>query len=313
MPIAAFDEPHYLNRWRVFLSSEDRSNLAEADSLFNARFDLGQYRGLLLGVELIGHNIPRSFSPTFVADRLDGVTVIPGNIMLDIEITNGVQTLVFAATLNEGVFGAVAPMAAMITAAINTAMDATGDVNFTSALTPFSVTVANAGEMARLLVANGGGGAIVFTLLFGTGANADRSPVEVMGYGSGADAVSALVGGTPVSFSTGYVNLSPFRWVDVMLPQFQEHRPTARIMLACNDSADFGKPTTNDDTRHGLRLLKDNPTSKLSELRVRLDFDRGVRPLPEYTQQDWDLTFELTILTPDLDVPGWLQQSIAPA
>ena len=335
MPLPDFTSTKYLDRHRVFVSSDNKR--AEGQTFWDGLYSIGKQLRDVVSIEVVGYNIPRSIFPTFVAEsRLPDGTLRAGNNKLDVRVTDVpvTQSLTFTVTFPEGVFSSLSVFSGDISQELNDAMDAAGDPVFnTSNNYAFvNTSTGNAALSAALGKLDGTFTAPVFRytgdaslasseFLFGTGENAANSAWKVLGYDQGVDSGGPSLTAPGTTFDPIPVratNTDPFTYVDVVVAEARERNPVKRIFtqelgIGSNSRLANAVPSEYVQTANGNRrwtslLLIDNPIRQLKELNISLEFQDGAIP-PVSHQLHYDLILDLIYLTPESEIPDWVQQT----
>lgn len=272
--------------------------------------------------------------PTFYAEttRPDG-QFVNGNNMLDVRLTDGaLNTLTFPVTLPVGRYRLIASLVADLPGIIEAAMDAAGDATFNTgnnvAMAAALNTVATAASTATtrdflFLTSDisGNVASVAMEFLFASGDNKDSSAWKVLGFEKGKDVGGTASGAaTNDPFPTRAATLVPVRFVDVFVDEFPEFQPLQRISLVDNTTpysfansvaASLVPVADGAQTRQWIdnrtRVLSSFPVRKIRAITVRMEFEGGVLPLAEF-DRDFDLTFDLIVLSPEQKVPVWVDQ-----
>lgn len=325
MPLKDTDRPTYLQRTRLFVSSDDRR--AE-DSLYSFVYDLKDEIQDVVSVELTGWNINRRIAPTFIGRYLQTTVPYasttnprsdtPGNSMVDVEVTDetGTDTIVFtvdmdlvtpasgAAPLSYA--GRVIPVADLATALGTAFSRAFIDVTHPTLNATNYNLFPSVDELGRFFVymqkKSDPTLKPTVRLLFGTGPNRADSMHRVLG----VPAEDTLPDPTTNGFqSLCMIEPVPLRYIDVRLSQFDELNPVGRIFLAAANDADFVEP---QDKPEAVRVLL-KPIRRLAELKIDLVLPEGQAPNHEVTD-GYELQFDVLSLATQSKVPGWLRQKL---
>ena len=301
------DEKHtYLKRVRIAVNSELRDSINSRDQ-FDFIFPLSSVFENIASIELVDYNISGSHQRTFrdVAPVNNTISVTLGTVsgpVLNFDVTLTPQTQSTPYTQ--------AQLAAQLTIDLNTAMDATGDAYYNTAVFEWVVTTLATTNAKG--VANALNFAVVDThtvVEVGATFNFGQPPIGgaavVLGFpdeNTSAFTVGATVYNYPVpSFAP---TLIVDRYIDVFVGEFIEHSPVARVFIT-NDT-DFKR---NKWSVQAPRLLTD-PIRRLDKLSVRLTLPGGRKPL-RYIKGGIDLIFELLIVSNEATLPPWLIQTLA--
>lgn len=324
MPLEDLSTGYYLNRKRIFIDTDFRESNSE--SIYNGTYSLGDFIEKVQSIELVGFNIPKAILPTFIEEKThpDG-TKQQGNNIVDIRLRDVPFTreLVFSVELPVGRFTTAQQLADIIPTFYEAAMDAQGDAFFNTANNVGFTAVVDQTQFAGELIlvrSNqlGNNLAISMEYLFETGVNRENSAWKVLGFQEGQD-----TGGTNVNigftlndpYPDRQTLLTPFTYVDVFVREFPELSPVARIFLTDEYDALEEDLTLKEETftSHNKllapRLLSSQPLRHLDELQVNLRFQDNMRPLDEF-EQGMDLIFDLIILSPEQEIPCWVNQEI---
>lgn len=277
----------------------DERDMSRSESQFSFLYPLKDEYEKVVACELVDYSVRKRLQRTFV-EATDGKT---GNNLVDIhmeDVATGLQVLDFTLVIPPETF--TSPID-ILTSYLNTQMDAqahpyhnTGN-GVVWSVTTLATTNANGidGALNFNVELASTPGTIAVSFLFGSGANAANSAAVVLGFEPGVDTPLTTDGPVPSYVTTP----TPFRYLNVTIREFDEHKPLATIFLT--DTEDY---SLTREGMHRPRLLT-APTRDLYELRVDLTLPDGRYPTPEQCGAV-DLVFDLLLLAPESSVPAWV-------
>lgn len=304
----------YLHRRRVFVDPYiDRQNVAADGDISEITVKVDNHPQFVQSIELTNYNFPLDMAPTFINEDGD----FAGSNYLDIRLQDypaAVQTLEFTAVLPTYRFTSIQALKDYLPDFLDELMDAQSHAYFnTGNGDAFTVVdnqeFLNSGNTGAIIIKNerssvANSNSLYY--LFGTGANAANSPKNQLGFPDGGDVGGPqTINGTFIThpMPTTYWNLYPFRYVDLFIDEVSELTPHSRIWLTRTD--DFKRVRQANDA---VRLLAD-PKKRLETLTIRLRLPDGRRP-NMISNQGYDLTFDILLVSPEVSIPDWVKQQI---
>lgn len=322
MPLLERVGSGYIKRTRVYLSNQDRATGTD----FSYGIALKDQIQNVVGIELISYQFDKRLAPTFrgrytigtalpyASASNDRRTSPPGNMMVDIQVTNETNTTTMVFTLDLELIVPALPavpyslagrtltpaeLATQLQTAIPLALDAAGSGTLNTSNYDVNTGIDSENRFFLNLSRVGAPGTFAeVIMLFETGANASDSMHRVLGFETQEDTTpDAATDGVQAAFS---VDVAPIRYVDVFVRQFPELNPHSRIYLT---QGDFVR---SEDYPNQPRFLTE-PVTTLTRLDVTLTFNREQSPNTE-ADQFHDLGFEILSVEPEMDIPNWVEQ-----
>ncbi len=299
MPLQDSKGPSYIRPTKIYIDSGDREE--GSDGPYNYTIKLKDELQYVVGCELTGYNFPSALAPTFVKDGPGFF----GTNLVDFELSDGVTTTTFVLSFpeknysydnvpipylsyngifqqllnktieNDPVFGVGNP----------------SEVRFLVQVDPE--------ERTNVVVNPVAGVPTTVNFLFGTGVNAKNSSFVPMGFNQADTGASADI------LSPNPTNLTPFRYIDLFIEEFEELKPVSRIFMT--DNLYYGT-TRNDLNVTRTRLLNSGPPRRLKYLNIRMELEGGVVP-PSITGLNHDLILTIFSVSNEEVIPNWVNQS----
>jgi hypothetical protein len=301
MPLAEFDQWHYVLCRRIFLDTEDRQ-LAQSPSPFNARYELDQLYEKVVGIELATWNLPLDAVPGLYEAS---TAQHPRNNVLDVYLEDIPFTtrLAFTVALVGTGFANADALGAALAHQLLRTMDDLSNANWnsgTSPVTTFRHEVDGAGRLLLFCERDQVANSVIMQFLFATGPNAGASPWSILGFADAADtqvSVSPLLTYPVPSVAP---RLSLYRYVDVTVDKTPEFAPLRRILMVGDDYH------THSVVRRNFMLLT-RPLRTLDSLRVRVTLSDGTEPTVN-SSSGMDFVLDLLVVAQEQRVPPWVQQ-----
>lgn len=329
MPLEKVPTPQFLFRRRVFI--DPYSDTIDPNApMHDMTVRVPYHPGKVTSIEITDFLIPRDYTPpvlvqagrkginTWVDLR---VTTYPvATATLDISFEVNATRDYFVQFLGGGILaderfrtanGTIPTFVDSLATALDIEMDRLGDATFsTSNGWNFVVTegqVFPSGrygnihiELRDTNVAN----TATVQFLGATGANAGSQAFKVFGFEEGFDTpATQTINGTLYTalIPERYINLFPYRYIDVSFDEIPELQPHTRFWNT--SSLDYKR---NEWAVEKPRLLTD-PPRRIERLTSRLRVQNGLLP-NEITFKSWNFTFDIIQVSPETEVPPWVEQ-----
>jgi hypothetical protein len=328
MPLQDISTKKYIKRTRLFLSSNDKDDTAskgDYDYIINLKQEIQN----VLSIELIGWNIPRYLTASFLgrytqsvkpyASTLNPRGSVPGSSIADVLIVDetGLETLNFVLDMElvtptapalpvsyAGRKMTIDQIAVAFEEAIPLALDAAGHatLNTTNYTVNVGIDINNRFFFNMHRIGLPATQASVQFLL-ATGINHMDSMHRVLGLPKADTTINPTTSGIQSLCS---IDTEPYRYIDIELGQIPQFRPFARIFVSGDSTRDeFKRP---DNPPEKIRLLTD-PLRRLDRINIKLKLQDDKAPNHEIITGH-DLSFEVLSLEPTNVLPDWVDQRL---
>lgn len=313
MPLKKTPGKSYLHRERIFIDPYLDDTRVNEDGKFDSiSVDVSSHPQNVASIETTNFSFPQSLAPPFVFPTSSQT----GSHTLDVRLTDypaAANSLDFSVTLPSIRYDSISDQMSELETLLEDAMDAESDPNFNTGAANVSFTVID----SQTFLNTGNVGAIVIYAefastpdtislywLFGSGANTNDAPNIQLGFPTKLDVGGPqTINGTFITYPMPitYWKIYPHRYVNVNLRETPELKPHSRIWLTRTD--DFRRLRRNVAN---VRLLT-KPIRRLDTLNIdiRLPGDLKTNAI---SNQGYDLTFDILLVSPEIHLPDWLYQ-----
>jgi hypothetical protein len=341
MPLQDTSTPYYLQRYRLFVDSDEKIP-SESPTEFEYTVRIrGSIRNVV-SIELVDWSLQNIYAPTFIGKYN---SLLPGNYYSAGEVTAALGTndrhtyasmskfdiriqdetftnehlltvdmdeFLFPQSLAGVQYNSRQAVVDAVTEAIafHFEKDGVTDPNINYTNTSFFVGLDTPGHLQIYFYRTVGNAAMPCYFLFETGPSVSDAAPKPLGFLPGVDttlpplAPSGVVGDQYILTSPNLVNPIPVRYVDVIVKE-ADIEPLARVYFQSRFDAD---PYYNQPFDKGLsvRLLTE-PIDYLTKLTVKLQLPDGQEP-SFYGAASHQLTFELLSFVPVQECSNWMIQ-----
>lgn len=318
MPLPTRVMDGYLRRVRLETDSLDRV-AGRSRSVTQYSVDVPEHLQEVVGIELVNYNMPASMTPPTFVGFANGARS-RASCTFDVHLAEGVDVLDFTVDMDAvpdgaGGFVSYADYALLDTAtylaaiddgiqATFTALGAVPGINSTNTTIEVGLTVSLDRLVVQAFRTAGPFEPVQMTMLFATGPTRGDQASYSMGFPADVDTPVPALSASAFGSGTNYVltaqnliNLLPFRTINVHVPQTEsDHTPTGVIYMRTPGRT---WPATFP---RDVRLLSES-VRRLEKLDIRLTF--GDQEFPFVPGFDHSLSFVVTVLAQETDVPAW--------
>lgn len=330
MPLEKFDTPQFLFRRRLFLDPYVdfiTPGQPMSDTTVEVPFNPGKVQSL----EISDYAIPRNYtSAVLVDENRDTINSFIDLRIQDYPVVTNTLDFSIRVPVNRSYTGAtiasVIPYTGFLPgmATIDTFLDTMAE-NLTIAMDQENDAFFNTGNNWAFVVTRGevfpsgrygnihinlqqNGVADTGTVqsLGATGPNADNYAHEIFGLTEGVDTpATQIINGTTYTglIPSSYINVFPYRYVDFTFDEIPELTPHSRIWNTSTIDYSMSRWCVEKP-----RLLTD-PPRRLDRLTVRVRLPNNLLP-NILSFKSWNLTLEALLVSPETEIPGWVQQFI---
>ena len=321
MPLQISVNPNYIGVTKIPINSAEKNNKEDSNFDYDIDLPFSQELQRVLGIELVGHNFKFNMVPSFyprnVQKHILGRNILDFTLENpDISATPGVFSITYPTLFF--VYTATATIRAdyleqsqsLVTEAIQANPTWRDKVRILFVPEGNKRTVIVVQTIDPLLPA---GSTTKMTLKFLTGPNEKSSPHQAMGFPkedieSDNTTFTLPIPEDQVLLSPNQTNLSPFRYVDIIVKNSQ-FKPLARVYF---QSGRYSVPYI-DPWVTRVRLQNSDPIKKLKTIEIRLEFEGGFTP-GDYGVLDFNGEHDLllhffTLETEIQRIPEWINQN----
>ena len=302
MPLARFDNKHYIQGARVFVDSDNRDTAIDpANTQYDVLVNLNNGFDNVVGVDLSSWNIPYDTVPVFYETT---TSQHKQNNLLDVYLEDipFTHSVSFTVTLVGSGYSSTDALGKSVCSQINAALIILngGGGTFTN-INSFVYTVGSDGRLFISAPAAKPSGVTRCQFLFGSGPSAGSTPYYVLGFASATDtimSVSPLVSSPLPSVPPRRV----YRSVDLSIQQMKEIPILRRICMSGSDYNTFSYVTRN-------YMLLTEPLRHVDRFRVILKLADGRTAKPN-AATGFDAVLDLMLVVEDQVIPSWVKQVI---
>ena len=331
MPLERIAAPQFLFRRRVFLDPYINT-INTSSPMFDNTVEVPYHPGKVTSLEISDYAIPRDYTgPVLIeADRtginswldlrLQTYPVVSATLDLSFQI-NSTRNYVGVDTTSPFQGQRFSTANATINAFLESLADSLDvEMDFANDPTFSTINGWNFVVTAGQVFPSGRYGAVHIELrnsntpgtgtvqfLGATGANAGNQAWNVFGFEEGVDtpATQTIDGTLYVALiQSRYLNLFPYRYVDVTFDELPELSPHSRFWTTSSSDYKY-----NEWAVERPRLLTD-PPRRLERLTARIRVQNDNLP-NQVTFAAWNFTTEIIQVSPETEVPAWVEQFLS--